>query len=496
MENGCQSKMINCCFCNCMKSISVTISEIIFSLLGIIINSMSASFYNRINQDLSYLFTLNYINISYFSSSSVISVIILILKKLEMIERSFGYKFGNYSTLLYSYLSKIISVLNIIGFLYILGFSSIVTISFNIKEAKEVMPVTYIGSYGTVDLIHGTKGVEMDCSNMECSDEEKKQDNLIYIDYIEFLIFCLSTILSSIFTFFNGASFSSEKQRIGHLIKGKIDVELIPIETKDLFGEKFCQLLNSITCYRMTVLRILNLITLISFISFATSLITVIIGLKNSWPQAIFFTKNIAGNIGLILPILTLLSGIYCRDAKYCGFDTPPTKRKCIMIILLLLVIIFFPFQLLGFTILFTSQIGASRISVTCTNDESCDDAFSIYDNKYREKYTLIFNVKEATIGKMILGFILGIIPPFCFFFLIVLMVTYIVRALTEYNLPYRAYEAKLFIIEDNGNKTDLNNFEIISKRTNIKKLVNNREVEEEIITYHRNLKSNNVINI
>ena len=91
MENGCQLKMVNRCFCTCMKSISITISEIIFSLLGAIINSISVSFFNRIKQDLSYLFTLNYINISYFGSSSVISVIILILKKL-------GFKFGNYST--------------------------------------------------------------------------------------------------------------------------------------------------------------------------------------------------------------------------------------------------------------------------------------------------------------------------------------------------------------------------------------------------------------
>jgi hypothetical protein len=351
------------------------------------------------------------------------------------------------------------------------------------------MPATYIGSNGIVDLVYGTKGVEMDCSKMECSDEEKKQENLININYIEFLIFCFSTILSSIFTFINGASFSSEKKRISHLIKGKLDIELIPIETKDLFGKKFCELLNSITCYRITVLRILNLITLNSIILFITSLITLIIGLKNSWPQAIFFQENIAISIGMVLPILSLLSSIYCRDSKSCDFSTPPSKRKCIMIILLLLFIIFFPLELLGFIMLFSSQIGASSFSVTCTNDQPCDDVFLINDNKLRDKYTLIFNVKKATIGKMILGFILGIIPPFCSFFMIVLMVSYIIRALTEYNLPNRAYEAKLFLIEDNGNKTDLNNIEIITKRTSVKKLVNNREVEEEIITYQRNVK-------
>ena len=75
-------------------------------------------------------------------------------------------------------------------------------------------------------------------------------------------------------------------------------------------------------------------------------------------------------------------------------------------------------------------------------------------------------------------------------------MVTYLVRSLTEYNLPNRAYEAKLFFIEENGIKTDLNSIEIIPKRISIKKLINNKEVEEEIIAYHRNVKSNDVINV
>ena len=74
-------------------------------------------------------------------------------------------------------------------------------------------------------------------------------------------------------------------------------------------------------------------------------------------------------------------------------------------------------------------------------------------------------------------------------------MITYFLRAFIEYNTPNRAYEAKLFLIEENGNKNDLNNYEIVTKKTSIKKLVNNVEVEEQIITYYRNIKSNEVIN-
>ncbi len=50
MENGCQLKMVNRCFYTCMKSISITISEIIFSLLGAIINSISVSFLIGLNK--------------------------------------------------------------------------------------------------------------------------------------------------------------------------------------------------------------------------------------------------------------------------------------------------------------------------------------------------------------------------------------------------------------------------------------------------------------
>ena len=63
-------------------------------------------------------------------------------------------------------------------------------------------------------------------------------------------------------------------------------------------------------------------------------------------------------------------------------------------------------------------------------------------------------------------------------------------------NIIHRAYEANLFLIEDNGNKNDLNDYEIVTKKTSIKKLVNDVEVEEQIIIYYRNIKSNEVINV
>ncbi len=497
MQTGCQKNCVNCCICNCVNSICVTISEIIFSLLGTIINSISISFFNKTNLELTYFFILHYINISYFGSSSVISIILLIVKKLELIERICWYKFGNYSTLLYSYISKILAILNIIGFFYIFGFASFVTIYLHIDEAKDLMPVTYVGSNGYFNLVIGQEGVGLDCSEMECFDEEKKEENLINIGYKELLIFCISSISSIIFTFINGATFSSEKERISHLIKGKLEIEFIPIESKSLFDKYFCFLSNSITCYRLTVLRILNFISIISAILFVDSLITFIIGIIKPWPQALFFQNNFGTPIGFFISLLIFFSSIYCSGVELCDFHEPPSKRKCTMLLLVILTILFFPIELLGFTFLFSSQIGASKFALRCTQDEPCDELFSIDDYyDYRNKYTFIFNIKEASVDKQVLGFILGIIHPFCCFFLMVLMITYIGRALIEYNTPNRAYEANLFLIEDNGNKNDLNNYEIVTKKTSIKKLINNVEVEEQIIIYYRNIKSNEVINI
>ena len=87
------------------------------------------------------------------------------------------------------------------------------------------------------------------------------------------------------------------------------------------------------------------------------------------------------------------------------------------MLLLIILTILFFPIELLSFTFLFSSQIGASKFALSCTQDEPCDELFSIDDYYYRNKYTFIFNIKEASINKQVLGFIFGIIPPFCCFF-------------------------------------------------------------------------------
>lgn len=90
MEKGCQKGIINCCYCSCCNSIIASVFELIISLIGIIINSAVFSFFKKLKDKFNIVFTINYINISYFGSSSVIFIIILFLRKLKKIEQVFG----------------------------------------------------------------------------------------------------------------------------------------------------------------------------------------------------------------------------------------------------------------------------------------------------------------------------------------------------------------------------------------------------------------------
>ena len=85
MESGCQKGIVNACFCNCLDSMCISVFELILSLLGTALNSFIFAFLKKIKDKLDFAFILNYINISYFGSSSAIITIILVLRKLQRI---------------------------------------------------------------------------------------------------------------------------------------------------------------------------------------------------------------------------------------------------------------------------------------------------------------------------------------------------------------------------------------------------------------------------
>ena len=352
--------------------------------------------------------------------------------------------------------------------------------------------MTNIRLHGIIDLTTETEGVKLNCDSMECFENEK-EENLPSIDYFDLFVFIFSIIFSLLFMFFNGASFSSENKRISNLITGKIEIHFIPVEKITLFDKKFCDLLNSITCYRLTVMQLLNCITILSFLSFICLLSTYIIGLVQPWPQAIFFGQNIAAPMGFVLSILSFISSIYCPGVECCNFNEPPSKRKCIMIIILILSIIFYPLQLIGFVTIFSSQLGNSSVFFDCTNEEPCDDLFTIYDNQVRQKYSFTIIVNKSSGNQIFGGLILGAIPLITFFFLIVLMVSYIRRSMNEYNSLNRIYDTKIMSIEENGAKVDLDLIEIVPEEIKIKNSKDNNEEVKEITVYSRRIRSNEV---
>ena len=124
-----------------------------------------------------------------------------------------------------------------------------------------------------------------------------------------------------------------------------------------------------------------------------------------------------------------------------------------------------------------------------------CDELFTIYDHHHRSEYVFVVEVHKAKGDQIFAGFILGALPLFSFFFLMVLMVSYIRRAMNEYNSLNRIYDTKIISVEENGARVDLDLIEIVSEEVKIKQSENNNEEVEEITVYSRKIRSNVVQN-
>lgn len=83
MESGCCLNFLNCCTCSCMNSFTITIVELITSIIGTGLTSTLFEINKLIYEKSKYLSSLPIINISYFGSSTIISSILIILKKLK-----------------------------------------------------------------------------------------------------------------------------------------------------------------------------------------------------------------------------------------------------------------------------------------------------------------------------------------------------------------------------------------------------------------------------
>lgn len=489
MDTKCSTNCINCCFCNCFNSITVTILELISSLIGTGLTSYLFKINQFIHEKSKFLYSLPFINISYFGSSSVIITIILVLKKLQKIEQIFFYKFSKICSFIYIILSKALALFNLFSFFYLLCFTSVVT--FSVAQGDY-----YIYKDVITNVEYECQIKDVDCGIHNAKDEELTPN----IDYIDFAIFIFSIFFSSFLTYYNGASFSSENKRITYLIKGKLNIELYQTESSSICSGRWCDFLNMLICYKLTLIQTLRYLSLVSIILFINGLILLILALKHPWPQAELLGIGFLNSMNIPYPFLVFLASLYCKGSDWCDKDNPPSKRKCCMLLLLIVSILMFPAQLLNLVSIISSQIGTSRIQILITFNglsnvpDNYDDSFDYYlDYAVSGNYYAILSIKQASFGKILVGLILGIIPTLCSFFIIVLLVNYIHRALFEYNTPNRSYSTKLYLIGENGEKFDINDFEVFCSSVKVKKNINGKEVEEEQQIYSRRALNRNI---
>ena len=256
-------------------------------------------------------------------------------------------------------------------------------------------------------------------------------------------------------------------------------------------------------CYKLTLMQILRSLSLISITFFIDSLIIYILGLTRPWPQAGLMGFTILNPFNMLFSLLVFIASLYCKGIECCDMNTPPSKRKCIMIILFLLSLLFFPFQLINLSSIISSQIGNSKIQISVFFEglsnvpSQYDESFPYYyeNEEYfaRDDYYIIFGIKQADFGKVILGIILGCISAISSFFIIVLIFNYIHRALVEYNTPNRNYSTKLYSINENGEKIDVDNIEVSLSTVKLTKNVKGKEIVEDQQIYSRKAIARNV---
>ena len=173
MNNDCSICCINCCFCNCCHSLILTIFELVSSLIGTGITGYLLSNYQLLLEKSKFLYSLPFINISYFGSSSVILTILLIIKQLKKIEYLFFYKFSNICSFIYSILSKCLALFNLFSFFYLLCFISEITFTINDKELPIYEDVI-------TDIKYKCINETVDCGIPNAKDELDNIEGLCY----------------------------------------------------------------------------------------------------------------------------------------------------------------------------------------------------------------------------------------------------------------------------------------------------------------------------
>lgn len=165
-----------------------------------------------------------------------------------------------------------------------------------------------------------------------------------------------------------------------------------------------------------------------------------------------------------------------------------------------------FPYIIISCPILVGSQNGKIKYKAYCNFDDvyylDHKDLYnSICNEDYKNKY-LFITVRSCSIDKILIIFILGLIQIILNFYLIVLMMNCIRRATSEFGTFNRAYDAIMYLIEDNGNKICVDDIKIVCKKNIFKRKIKNKKARVSkisnlpIIYSSNNNLNNKIINI
>lgn len=157
---------------------------------------------------------------------------------MDKMDKGCFYKFGIRSTKLYSTLSKLLVVINIVGFFYLISFTPFIIMYLG-KESSQILfnkiMIEHVGPGREIEYTVKYKNKTLHCEKYNCtsdvifSEEEEKEN------FSDVFLLLFYSLLACLIMFFNGESFSSDSQRINFLNSGKISLAFRPIEAATSF---------------------------------------------------------------------------------------------------------------------------------------------------------------------------------------------------------------------------------------------------------------------
>lgn len=393
-------------------------------------------------------------------------------------------------------------LLNIVGFFYLISFTPFLTMEISGKGLFNNTLINHVGPGKEIEYVVKIINKTSHCEKYSCpfneilSEEDEDKSN-----FGDVFLTLFYSLLSCIIMFFNGESFSSDSKRIQFLSSGKLSLELRPFEvvTSICNRKKSFSLLNLLFCYKTTMLNVEVLISFFALIIFFVSVFDLIFVVRLPWPQLYFiYPVEIFAPMGV--SFYCFLLGLCCEKCCDRCKNRSSCGKKCCCIIGLIVALLLFPFIIISLPLSVGSQNGKIKYKAFCNYDKNNryldhkELYSSICNEDYENKYLLI-TVQSCSIDKILIIFILCVIQIILNFYLIILMMNYIQRMPHEFGINNRAYDAIIYLIENDGNKICIDDIEIDCENNTYKRKIIQKNVPVPIssnipMIYDSNLNS------